>query len=227
VRVLVVEDEAPALRALTMNLAARGWDVEEATTGAAALDAVAAGPPDIIILDLGLPDMDGLAVIEGVRRRSTVPILVLSARTSSSDKIAALNLGADDYVIKPFSMDELVARLRASTRRSAHLEHAVITLGPSTIDLDAKTVRRLSTEQVTVDVHLTPNEWSILEILLRQPNKLIASRDLLITLRGTPDYTDPSYLRIYVGQLRRKLEAEPGRPRHLLTEPGMGYRYQP
>jgi two-component system KDP operon response regulator KdpE len=226
-RVLLVEDETPLRRALAMNLTARGWEVSEATTGTEAMEAVAIDPPDVVVLDLGLPDVDGIDVVRGVRRVSEVPIVVLSARTGSSDKVSALDLGADDYVTKPFNVDELLARLRAATRRGgASSEPSVITLGPSTVDLDAKTVLR-SGPGGTVAVHLTPTEWHLLETLLRNPNKLITGRQLLTVLRGGPDHTDPSYLRIYVGQLRKKLEAVPGRPRHLVTEPGMGYRYEP
>jgi two-component system KDP operon response regulator KdpE len=223
-RVLIVEDERPLRRALAMNLTARGYDVSEADTGTAALSAAAGSEHDVILLDLGLPDLSGMDVIRAVRAYASTPIIVLSARTGSSDKVAALDLGADDYVTKPFSIDELLARLRAATRRVTPLDGPrVVQVGTASIDLDAKT----ATSPVGERVHLTPTEWHLLEALLRQPGKLVTGRALLTELRGGPDHTDPSYLRIYVGQLRRKLEPEPSRPRHLITEPGMGYRFQP
>jgi two-component system KDP operon response regulator KdpE len=222
--VLIVEDERPLRRALAMNLTARGYDVAEADTGTAALSAAAGAEHDVILLDLGLPDLSGMDVIRAVRAYASTPIIVLSARTGSSDKVAALDLGADDYVTKPFSIDELLARLRAATRRVTPLDGPrVVQVGTANIDLDAKTATRPDGERV----HLTPTEWHLLEALLRQPGKLVTGRALLTELRGGPDHTDPSYLRIYVGQLRRKLEPEPSRPRHLITEPGMGYRFQP
>ncbi|MGH8961891.1 MAG: response regulator [Jatrophihabitantaceae bacterium] len=223
-RVLIVEDERPLLRALAMNVTARGYDVTEADSGAKALAAASTGEHDVILLDLGLPDVSGLEVIRAVRAYATTPIIVLSARTGSGDKVAALDLGADDYVTKPFSIDELLARLRAATRRaSAAGPPPVVQVGAVRVDLDAKTAAGADGERI----HLTPTEWHLLETLLRQPGKLVTGRSLLTQLRGTPDHTDPSYLRIYMGQLRRKLEPEPGRPRHLITEPGMGYRFQP
>jgi two-component system KDP operon response regulator KdpE len=223
-RVLIVDDERPLLRALAMNLTARGFDVTEADTGTRALSAAAAREPDVILLDLGLPDISGLDVIRAIRDYSSTPIIVLSARTGSSDKVAALDLGADDYVTKPFSIDELLARLRAATRRASVNETvALVQIGSSTVDLNAKMVTDAAGERV----HLTPTEWHLLEALTRQPGKLVTGRALLTELRGTPEHTDPSYLRIYMAQLRRKLETEPGRPRHLITEPGMGYRFQP
>ena len=222
--VLIVDDERPLLRALAMNLTARGFDVTEADTGTRALTAVAARQPDVIVLDLGLPDVSGVDVIRAIREYSTTPIIVLSARTGSSDKVEALDLGADDYVTKPFSIDELLARVRAATRRaSVHDALPQTRIGSNTIDVEAKTVTTAAGERV----HLTPTEWHLLEVLVRQPGKLVTSRALLTAVRGTPEHTDPSYLRIYLAQLRRKLEPEPNRPRHLITEPGMGYRYQP
>ncbi len=223
-RVLIVEDEQPLLRALAMNLTARGYQVTEAATATQALTAAAAGEHDLVLLDLGLPDLSGLDVIRTVRQYSGMPIIVLSARTGSGDKVTALDLGADDYVTKPFNMNELVARLRAATRRAGAADTpGVFTIGAFTVDRDAKTVTDAQGERV----HLTPTEWHLLEALLRQPGKLVTGRVLLTELRGTPDHTDPSYLRIYMAQLRRKLEPEPSRPRHLITEPGMGYRFQP
>jgi two-component system KDP operon response regulator KdpE len=223
VKVLVVEDERALLRALAMNLTARGYDVIEADTGTRALAAAATAEPDVVVLDLGLPDLSGLDVIKGIRAYASMPILVLSARTGTSDKVTALDLGADDYVTKPFSIDELLARLRAATRRTGTLDaDEVVEFGPTRVDLASKTVSRDGEP-----VHLTPTEWQLLEALLRRPGKLVTGRALLTEVRGRPDHTDPSYLRIYLAQLRRKLEPVPSRPRYLLTEPGMGYRFQP
>jgi two-component system KDP operon response regulator KdpE len=223
-RVLLVEDERPLLRALAMNLVARGYAVTEAETGTRALTALADERHDVIVLDLGLPDMSGVDVIRAVRAYSATPIIVLSARSGSADKVEALDLGADDYVTKPFSMDELLARLRATSRRVATVDEAVIaTVGTVTVDLSMTTA-------VAADgaaIHLTPTEWKILDVLLRRPGKLVSSDTLLTAVRGSSEHTDPSYLRIYLAQLRRKLEPEPNRPRHLITEPGMGYRYRP
>ncbi len=227
-RVLIVEDEPQMLRALKLNLSARGYDVSTAEDGTEALQSFATGSPDIVVLDLGLPDIDGLDVIRAIRLDSATPILVLSARTGSSDKVAALDLGADDFVTKPFDMNELLARLRAATRRSSgDPARAVVVFGPATVDLDAKTAHRDDDPAGRRAVHLTPTEWQLLEVLLRQPGRLVTQRQLLTRVRGNPEHTDASYLRIYMAQLRKKLETEPGRPRHLLTEPGMGYRFTP
>jgi two-component system KDP operon response regulator KdpE len=223
-RVLVVEDERALLRALAMNLTARGYDVTEAETGTRALAAAANEDHDVIVLDLGLPDLSGLDVIKGVRAYASTPIIVLSARTGTTEKVAALDLGADDYVTKPFSIDELLARLRAATRRGGGSGGPdAVQIGSVRVDLGAKT----ATDEDGTPVHLTPTEWHLLEALVRRPGKLVTGRALLTELRGSPDHTDPSYLRIYIAALRRKLEPEPGRPRHLVTEPGMGYRFQP
>jgi two-component system KDP operon response regulator KdpE len=225
-RVLVVEDERPLLRALAMNLTARGFEVVEADTGTKGLTYAASREPDVILLDLGLPDITGLDVIRGVRAYATTPIIVLSARTGSADKVTALDLGADDYVTKPFSIDELLARLRAATRRATPPDDPaddVVQVGLTRVDLGAKTVTTADARPI----HLTPTEWHLLEALLRRPGKLVTGRALLTELRGAPEHTDPSYLRIFMAQLRRKLEPEPSRPRHLITEPGMGYRFQP
>ena len=223
-RVLVVEDEPPLLRALAMNLVARGYAVTEAESGARALTALADQPHDVIVLDLGLPDMSGVDVIRAVRQFASTPIVVLSARSGSADKVQALDLGADDYVTKPFSMDELLARLRATSRRVATADEPVTArVGDVTVDLAAAVATRAD----GAAVHLTPTEWKILDVLLRRPGKLVAGDALLTAVRGSSEHTDPSYLRIYLAQLRRKLEPEPSRPRHLVTEPGMGYRYRP
>jgi two-component system KDP operon response regulator KdpE len=223
-RVLLVEDEKPLLRALALNLVARGYTVTEAETGTGALTALADQQHDAIVLDLGLPDMSGVDVIRAVRAYASTPIIVLSARSGSADKVQALDLGADDYVTKPFSMDELLARLRATSRRvSTADEPLAATIGDVTIDLTMTT----ATGPGGAPVHLTPTEWKILDVLLRRPGKLVPGDTLLTAVRGSSDHTDPSYLRIYFAQLRKKLEREPSRPRHLLTEPGMGYRYRP
>jgi two-component system KDP operon response regulator KdpE len=223
--VLVVDDEPQIVRALRINLTARGYRVITAHDGTAALRAVAETKPDVVVLDLGLPDMDGSEVIAGLRGWTTVPIIVLSARGDSSDKVQALDAGADDYVTKPFGMDELLARLRAAVRRSAVSSpddvEAVINTASFSIDLVAKKVRRDGKE-----VHLTKTEWGVLELLARNRGRLVAQKQLLNEVWGPSYETESHYLRVYLAQLRRKLEPEPSRPRHLLTEPGMGYRFE-
>jgi two-component system KDP operon response regulator KdpE len=219
-RILVVDDDPQILRALRINLRAREYDVEVAADGEAALRAAAAHPPDLVVLDLGLPDLDGTEVIRGLRGWTAVPIIVLSGRAEGSDKVAALDAGADDYVTKPFGVDELLARIRAVTRRAQVPDTAATaTVGRHTIDLRAHTV--------TPEQRLTPTEWQLLEKLLRNPGKLITQRQLLHEVWGPQYGTETNYLRQYMARLRRKLEDDPTRPRHLLTEPGMGYRYQP
>ncbi|GIF22188.1 two-component system KDP operon response regulator KdpE [Actinoplanes tereljensis] len=219
-RILVVDDDPQILRALRINLRARQYDVDVAADGAGALHAAAAHPPDLVVLDLGLPDMDGAEVIRGLRGWTAVPIIVLSGRAEGTDKVAALDAGADDYVTKPFGVDELLARIRAVTRRAQPATAgAVITLGRYTIDLGDHTI--------TPEQRLTPTEWQLLEQLLRNPGKLITQRQLLKEVWGPQYGTESNYLRQYMARLRRKLEDDPTRPRHLLTEPGMGYRYQP
>ncbi|HWD01976.1 MAG TPA: response regulator [Amycolatopsis sp.] len=223
--VLVVDDEPQIVRALRINLTARGYKVITAHDGTAALKAVAETKPDVVVLDLGLPDLDGTEVIAGLRGWTTVPIIVLSARGDSADKVQALDAGADDYVTKPFGMDELLARLRAAVRRSAVTgtdgAEAVVETGSFTIDLAAKKVRRDGKE-----VHLTKTEWGVLELLVRNRGRLVAQKQLLHEVWGPSYETESHYLRVYLAQLRRKLEPEPSRPRHLLTEPGMGYRFE-
>ncbi|GAB3477749.1 response regulator [Amycolatopsis cihanbeyliensis] len=223
--VLVVDDEPQIVRALRINLAARGYRVVTAHDGSAALRAVAEVRPDVVVLDLGLPDMDGNEVIAGLRGWTSVPIIVLSARGDSSDKVRALDAGADDYVTKPFGMDELLARLRAAVRRSATSGQdeagAVVETGSFTVDLVAKKVIRDGKE-----VHLTKTEWGVLELLVRNRGRLVAQKQLLHEVWGPAYDTESHYLRVYLAQLRRKLEREPSRPRHLLTEPGMGYRFE-
>jgi two-component system KDP operon response regulator KdpE len=226
--VLIVEDEPPILRALVMNLAHRGYEVSQAETGTEALEHTRIRPPDILILDLGLPDMDGTDIIRRVRTHlPDLPIIVLSARTTSHDKVMALDLGAVDYVTKPFDMNELVARLRAAARRfDPATAPSRITMGPVEVDLHGRVVTRTDAGAVQ-HIHLTPTEWHMLEILLHHPGTLVTSDELLTALRGDPEHTESSYLRIYMAQLRRKLEIVPSRPRYLLTDPGVGYRFRP
>ncbi|MEV6878011.1 response regulator [Amycolatopsis sp. NPDC051128] len=223
--VLVVDDEPQIVRALRINLNARGYKVITAHDGTAALKAVAETKPDVVVLDLGLPDLDGTEVIAGLRGWTTVPIIVLSARGDSADKVEALDAGADDYVTKPFGMDELLARLRAAVRRSAVAgadgADAVVETASFTVDLVAKKVLRDGGE-----VHLTKTEWGVLELLVRNRGRLVAQKQLLHEVWGPSYETESHYLRVYLAQLRRKLEREPSRPRHLLTEPGMGYRFE-
>jgi two-component system KDP operon response regulator KdpE len=226
-RVLVVDDEPQIVRALTINLRARHYDVITAATGAEALASAAANPPDLVILDLGLPDLDGVEVVRGLRGWSTAPIIILSGRTDSADKVDALDAGADDYLTKPFGVDELMARLRAVSRRATPADdNPIVTFGLATVDLAARRVT-LSDGASRIEVRLTPTEWHLLEVMLRHPGKLISQRQLLAEVWGPGYETAGGNLRLYMAQLRRKLEADPGRPRHLLTEPGMGYRFQP
>lgn len=225
-RVLVVDDEPQIVRALGIHLRARGWDVVTAGDGIEALDVARHAHPDVVVLDLGLPALDGVDVIGRLRARSPVPILVLSGRSDSTDKVDALDAGADDYVTKPFGMDELMARLRALVRRGQPGESAAragaTTFGRVTVDLAAT--------RVTVDgdeVRLTPTEWHLLEVFVRNPGRLISQRQLLSEVWG-PGYENAhGNLRLYMAQLRRKLEPEPSRPVHFRNEPGMGYRFEP
>jgi two-component system, OmpR family, KDP operon response regulator KdpE len=222
-RVLVIDDEAPILRALKINLAARKYEVSVAADGASGLAAMARERPDVLILDLGLPDMDGTEVIRGVRGWSTTPIIVLSAWGQESQKVAALDAGADDYVTKPFGMDELLARLRAAVRRAAPApDEPVISTAEFTVDLARKRVTRAGT-----DVRLTPTEWQLLEVLVRNAERLVTQRQLLQEVWGPGYQNEANYLRVYMASLRRKLEPDPSAPRYLLTEPGMGYRFCP
>ncbi|MCW2632831.1 MAG: DNA-binding response regulator [Pseudonocardia sp.] len=223
VSVLVVDDDAQILRALRINLAARGYYVLTASDGAGALRAAADGHPDVVVLDLGLPDLDGTEVIAGLRGWSPVPIIVLSARIDSADKVEALDAGADDYVTKPFGMAELLARLRAAVRRAGTGPDGdvVVHTDAFNVDLAAKRVSRDG-----ADIHLTPTEWGILDMLVRHQGKLVGQRQLLREVWGPAYSTETNYLRVYLAQLRRKLETDPSRPRHLITEPGMGYRFE-
>ncbi|TDW89322.1 two-component system KDP operon response regulator KdpE [Kribbella pratensis] len=223
-RVLVVDDEPQIVRALQINLKARGYEVHLAGTGTSALKVAAQHPPELVILDLGLPDFDGVDVIRGLRGWTDAPILVLSGRTDQTDKVEALDAGADDYVTKPFGIDELLARMRAVLRRSnVAQDQPVVTVGGAVVDLAAKRVTLESGE----DVRLTPTEWHLLEVLVRNPGKLMSQRQLLTEVWGPGYETAGGNLRFYMGQLRRKLEPDPARPKHLLTEPGMGYRFEP
>jgi two-component system KDP operon response regulator KdpE len=224
ISVLIVDDDRQLLRALAINLRARQYDVETAADGTTALAAAARRPPDLVILDLGLPDLNGVEVVGGLRGWCSAPIIVLSARDTQADKVAALDAGADDYVTKPFGMDELLARIRAALRRTAvdAGSQVVVRTEAFTIDLAAKRV--ITTEG---DVRLTPTEWSLLEILVRNPGKLISQKQLLRDVWGPGYESETNYLRVYMAQLRRKLELDASRPVHLITEPGMGYRFQP
>ncbi len=221
-RILVVDDEPQLLRALGTNLRARGYDVDLAPTGEAALALAARKHPDLVVLDLGLPGIDGVEVIEGLRGWSSVPIIVLSVRETESAKVAALDAGADDYVTKPFGMDELLARLRAALRRSTPGEdEAVVETASFSVDLAAKRVTTPAGE-----VRLTPTEWHIVEVLVRNPGRLVTQRQLLQSVWGPQYEKETNYLRVYLAQIRKKLEPDPARPRYFLTEAGMGYRFE-
>jgi two-component system KDP operon response regulator KdpE len=221
--ILIVDDDQSLLRALRVNLTARGYQVHTATDATTGLATATRQPPDLAIVDLGLPDMDGMHVVEGLRGWSTVPIVVLSARHAEAAKVAALDAGADDYVTKPFGMDELLARMRAALRRAVPAPQApVISTSAFTIDLAAKRVTGPAGE-----IRLTPTEWHLLELLTRHPDKLVAQRQLLREVWGPQYETETNYLRVHLANLRRKLEPDPARPRYLITEPGIGYRFTP
>ncbi len=224
-RVLVVEDDPQLVRALLINLQARKYGVDAAPDGATALRLAAARQPDVVMLDLGLPDMDGTDVIKALRGWTRVPILVLSARQASDEKVAALDAGADDYVTKPFSMDELLARLRAAVRRT---EEAPLAPGTTLVKTDDFTIDLLAKKVVrdSRDMRLTPTEWHLLEILVTNPGRLITQKYLLQEVWGVSQSNKANYLRVYMAQLRRKLETDPSHPRYLITEPGMGYRFE-
>ncbi|MDG5808012.1 response regulator [Streptomyces ossamyceticus] len=222
-RVLVIDDEPQIVRALVINLKARKYDVDAASDGATALQLVASRHPDVVVLDLGLPDMDGVDVIKGLRGWTRVPIIVLSARHTSDEKVEALDAGADDYVTKPFGMDELLARLRVAVRRAEPTagEDALVETAGFTVDLAAKKVNRGGE-----DVRLTPTEWQLLEVLVRNTGRLVSQKQLLQEVWGPSYGKETNYLRVYMAQLRRKLEADPSHPKHFITEPGMGYRFE-
>lgn len=222
-RVLVVDDDVALARALAINLKARGYEVATAATGRQALDALARVHPDVVVLDLGLPDLDGIEVLHGIRGWNAVPVVVLSARTTSDEKVEALDAGADDYVTKPFAMNELLARLRAAVRRgavgAADGTPVVVETSSFTIDLSSAVVSREGEQ-----VRLTPTEYHLLEVLARNVGRLVPQQQLLTEVWGPGYERETHYLRVYVGQLRRKLEDDPASPRHLVTEPGLGYR---
>jgi two-component system KDP operon response regulator KdpE len=223
-RILVVDDEPQILRALAINLRARGYQVDLAPNGETALTLAGRAHPDLVILDLGLPGIDGTDVIRGLRGWSSVPIIVLSVREREADKVAALDAGADDYVTKPFGMDELLARLRAALRRGApgQGEDAVVETEHFTVDLEAK---RVTTAQG--EVRLTPTEWHIVEMLVRNPGKLVTQRQLLQEVWGPQYEKETNYLRVFMAQIRKKLEPDPVRPRYFITEARMGHRFEP
>ncbi|MBB4933798.1 two-component system KDP operon response regulator KdpE [Lipingzhangella halophila] len=221
-RVLVVDDDAQIISAMRIHLRARGYDVDTCGDGGAALRITARHLPDLVLLDLGLPDMEGMEVLERLRVWTSVPVIVLSARHSASEKVRSLDAGADDYVTKPFGFDELLARIRAAQRRSVRGEEAPVVRTPAfTVDLGAKRVLRDEQE-----VRLTPTEWHILEILARNAGRLVSQRQLLHDVWGPVYQSETNYLRVYMAQLRRKLEPDPAHPRHLITEAGMGYRFE-
>ena len=220
--VLVIEDERGLRHALEVNLRAREYDVTAVADGRTGLTAATEVSPDVVILDLGLPDLDGVEVIAGLRGWSQVPIIVLTARSSEPDKVLALDAGADDYVTKPFGMDELLARVRAALRRTPKDEDVPVVQTPSFIvDLAAKEVRGTDGEPI----RLTPTEWHLLEILVRDEGRLVTQRRLLQEVWGPNYRTETNYLRVFLAQMRRKLEPDPSHPRHLITEPGVGYRF--
>ena len=219
-KVLVADDDPQLVRALRITLSAHGYEVVAAPDGAAAIALAAKEHPDIVMVDLGMPHLDGVQVIQALRGWTSAPIIVVSGRTGSADKVEALDAGADDFVTKPFQIDELLARLRALSRRAAaSADEPVVSFGDVRVDLAAKAVTRGGAL-----VHLTPTEWQILEFLARNPGALVTRQALLKDIWGTEQITDTGYLRLYLSQLRKKLEVDPARPAHLLTESGMGYR---
>jgi len=220
VKVLVVDDDATLRSTLAIGLRAAGHEVLVAADGRTALQAVREDHPDVVVLDLGLPDLSGVEVLRRVRAWSTTPVVVLSARAEATEKVEALDLGADDYVTKPFGMEELLARIRAAARRAGS-DVPVLTAGDLVIDLPARRVTKAGEV-----VRLTPTEWGLLEMLVRTPGRLVSQRDLLHEVWGPAYGKETHYLRVYVGGLRKKLEDDPASPRHLITEPGMGYRFE-
>ncbi|MEQ1786012.1 MAG: response regulator [Acidimicrobiales bacterium] len=222
-RLLVIDDEARFAKALAISLRAHGYEVDVATTGEEGLAAAAQHHPDMVVLDLGLPGMDGIDVLRGLRAWTSVPVIVLSARHQEASKVDALDEGADDYVTKPFGMDELLARLRALQRRNLPADDTpLVETAHFSIDLVAK--RAVAGGEV---VHLTPKEWLLVELLVRNPGKLVSQRQVLQEVWGPQYETETDYLRVFIAAVRRKLEPEPGRPRYFITEPGMGYRFEP
>jgi len=220
-RVLVIDDEPQIQRALATNLRARDFEVDLALTGKDGLRSAATHHPDLVIVDLGLPDLDGVEVVAGLRGWTTVPIIVLSVRDGEADKVAALDAGADDYITKPFGMNELLARIRAAIRRNVPMEEEpVVTTETLSIDLQRKVVTRDG-----VEVKLTPTEWHLVEVLVRHAGRLVSQRQLLQEVWGPQYGTESAYLRVHMAQVRKKLEPDPSRPRHFVTERGMGYRF--
>lgn len=223
-KILIADDDPQIVRALRITLTAKGYDVVTAADGAQAIAAAIDHQPDIFLLDLGMPQLNGIEVIEGIRGWSQAPILVVSGRAGAADKVEALDAGADDYITKPFAVQELLARIRALTRRVPHDTPApIVHLGEVTIDLSAHSVVRVSAD-ATSHIRLTPTEWQMIELLIRNPGKLVTRKTLLTSIWGTEHAEDTGYLRLYVSQLRKKLEADPSHPVHIITEPGMGYR---
>ncbi|ALJ18635.1 response regulator [Microbacterium sp. No. 7] len=226
-RILIADDDPQLLRALRITLTAEGYEIVTAADGAEAIQAAVDRHPDLVVLDLGMPRLDGMEVIHAVRGWSAAPILVVSGRTGSADKVEALDAGADDYVTKPFSIDELLARIRALTRRTPQADaEPVVTFGDVRVDLSDHTVTRGDGGSART-VRLTPTEWRFLEMLVRNPGRLVTRQTLLREIWGSEHVADSGYLRLYMAQLRKKLEPDPSRPRHLLTEAGMGYRLHP
>jgi two-component system KDP operon response regulator KdpE len=222
-KVLVIDDERPFVRALTIGLRARGYDVDTAVTGEQGLDAAAHGHPDVVVLDLGLPGIDGLDVLRALRGWSPVPVIVLSARHNEATKVEALDAGADDYVTKPFGMDEFLARLRAAVRRVLPAgTDPVVTTADFTLDL----ARKKATVAGGSEVRLTPTEWHVVEVLIRNAGRLVTKRQLLQEVWGPGYSTETDYLRTYLAAIRHKLEPDSSRPRYFITEPGMGYRFE-
>ena len=221
-RILVVDDDVQIVRALDINLRAHGYEVVMAATGEAALTSAAAATPDLVIVDLGLPGLDGIDVIRGLRGWTTVPIIVVSAREGDTSKVAALDAGADDYVTKPFSITELLARVRASLRRHQPVaDDPIVETSDFVVDFVARRVTRDGAA-----VHLTPTEWSIVEYLVRHPGRLVTQRQLLQRVWGPQYESETNYLRVHMAAIRRKLEPTPGQPRYFLTDPGVGYRFE-
>jgi two-component system KDP operon response regulator KdpE len=224
VKILIADDDPQILRALKVTLGAHGYEIHTAADGREALDVAMTQHPDLVMLDLGMPRLDGVEVIAGLRGWSTAPVLVVSGRTDAADKVEALDAGADDYVTKPFAMEELLARIRALTRRLApgDDDEPVVEFGDVRVDLSATTVTRAGEV-----VRLTPTEWRVLELLLQSPGKLVTRETLLTQVWGAFHAKDTGYLRLYFAQLRKKLEPVPAEPRYLVTELGMGYRFVP
>lgn len=226
-KILIADDDPQILRALRITLTARGYEIITAANGTDAVNAAIEHHPDIYMLDLGMPELNGIEVIQGLRGWTQAPILVVSGRTGAADKVEALDAGADDYVTKPFSIDELLARIRALTRRVTSQEAMPVTrIADITIDLTAKSITKAMPDGPEL-VRLTPTEWDVLEILVRNAGNLVTRQSLLTDIWGSEHITDTGYLRLYIAQLRKKIEPNPARPRYLLTESGMGYRFQP